>query len=350
MVEKKLSDTIRGRILQSHLDGKSQRHIANEVGATVAQVKHLLKNYRETGSLNRKVGAGRKRKTSEHEDRLIIRTMKMHREYSAHEILQESGVSGISERTIRLRITEGGEFKSYWKGRKPFISEPNRVGRLRWATEHLNWTAIQWRRVLWSDESPFILSFQRKSRVWRLFNERYKAWSIRRTIKHEKKINVWGCCAAHGVGRLYRVEGILEKYQYNRILIHEMLPSAHELFPDEDGESWIFQQDNDPKHTARLNKEWVANNGIRTIDWPSQSPDLDPIENLWSILDQRCKKRMCNTENELMKVLTDAWIELPISLLAKLVDSMPHRCRLVIENNGNAIEYSMPFLRKFENS
>jgi len=120
--------------------------------------------------------------------------------------------------------------------------------------------------------------FNRRTRVWRLHNERYKVKSTIATIKHDKKINIWGCFCASGVGNLYRVEGILKKEQYNKILKNEMLSSAKALFRGNLWKKWVFQEVNDPKHTAILNREWIHKNKIRRMDWPAQSPDLNPIE------------------------------------------------------------------------
>ena len=81
-------------------------------------------------------------------------------------------------------------------------------------------------------QSPFVLRYNHKKKVWRRHNERYSPQCTVGTVKHDQKIMVWGCFTGHGVGRLYLVEGILEQNQYIRILEHEMLPSAQNLFGD----------------------------------------------------------------------------------------------------------------------
>ena len=72
-----------------------------------------------------------------------------------------------------------------------------------------------------------------------------------------------------------------------------MLPSARELF---DGE-FIFQQDGDSKHTAKNTKAWLQGKKIEVLDWPAQSPDLNPIENLWKVLKEYIGKLMTKKDD-----------------------------------------------------
>jgi len=103
--------------------------------------------------------------------------------------------------------------------------------------------------------------------------------------------------------------------------------------------TWRFQQDNDPKHTSRIAKAFLKENVPQIIDWPSNSPDLNPIENLWAIVKRNVEKRMPKNSDELEHFMTEEWNLISRDTLISLVDSMKRRCELVIESNGERIFY-----------
>ncbi len=88
---------------------------------------------------------------------------------------------------------------------------------------------------------------------------------------------LWGCFSAKGTGRLHRIDGRMDGAMYREILANN-LPSVRAL---KMGRDWVFQHDNDPKHTTRTTKEWLRKKHVKVPEWPSQFPDMNPIENLW---------------------------------------------------------------------
>jgi transposase len=324
------------KIIEMHASGHSFRSIGRYLDRDKTMISNMIKKWKEENTLDRAKGSGRPRKTSPNTDRFIVRCVKANRFTTIPDLLTNSALANLSMTTIRRRIHESGEFQSYWAARKPLLTPINKAKRLAWCKARVNWTVDQWSNIIWSDESPYVLRYNAKRRVWRRHNERYSDQCVMRTVKHDVKIMVWGCFCAHGVGSLTLVDGIMDQYQYMDILENDLLPSVANLF---EGGGWTFQHDNDPKHTAVNTRNWIIEHQVPLIEWPAQSPDLNPIENLWSILDKRCAGRSPNNAAELYRMLQDEWYSLPEELLTKLVHSMQRRCEAVIEAEGGMTKY-----------
>jgi hypothetical protein len=139
------------------------------------------------------------------------------------------------------------------------------------------------------------------------------------------------------VGRvLSKWRGILRRIEGGDFLESDMLASDDMLFGRV---NWTFRQNNDPKHTAKVTKVWFEENKVPILTWPAQSAGLNPIENLWSILDRVCSNRVVNNEQQLFNCLNEAWKCIPVGLLTKLVDRMPARCQAVIDSKGYPTKY-----------
>ncbi len=149
-----------------------------------------------------------------------------------------------------------------------------------WANEKMNWTVAQWSKVFFSDESKFCISFGNQGpRVWRKGGEAPSPSCLKSSVKFPQSVMIWGAMSSAGVGPLCFLKTNVTAPAYQEILEHFMLPSADQLFKDAD---FIFQQDLAPAHTAKSTKSWLNDHGVGVLDWPVNSPDLNPIENLLS--------------------------------------------------------------------
>lgn len=106
-----------------------------------------------------------------------------------------------------------------------------------------------------------------------------------------------------------------------------------------DNPEFIFQDDNDPKHRSNYTTHWKKSYNIKCLDWPSNSPDLNPIENVWHILKSHISKLELNTKAEFIENIRNELNNINTNIIKHLIDSMPNRIRDVIKNNGDSIDY-----------
>ena len=175
-----------------------------------------------------------------------------------------------------------------------------------------------------------------QANVRRFVEEEFKPECLNYSVKHAAKVMVWGYMAASGVGRLHIVQGTVNAEKYINILQNVMLPSAQQLFPGQ----FQFQDDNAPCHRAKTVVNWMKQKKIKTLEWPAQSPDLNPIENLWHKVSLEISKKQPTSKREMIEALIAAWNRIiTVDHLRKLVHSMPNRCKLVIKAKGWPIKY-----------
>ncbi len=144
-------------------------------------------------------------------------------------------------------------------------------------------------KVLFSDERKFCISFGNQgSRVWRKGGEAHSLSCLKSSGKFPQSVMIWGAMTSAGVGPLCFFKINVTAPVYLELLEHFMLPSADQLFKDAD---FIFQQDLAPAHTAKSIKSWLNDHGVGVLDWPANSPDLNPIANLWGIVKRKMRNK-----------------------------------------------------------
>jgi transposase len=340
MARKQLTPEQRQIIVTLSAEGYSQRQIEAKTGVAKSTVQGVLKRYRETGTVRDKPGRGPKRKTSARQDRHVTRQIRRDRHLSAEAVAGDSrslvGVE-VSASTVRRRMREQS-YGGCIARRKPRLRAKHIKERLQFAKAHINEPMEFWRKVIWSDESRFTL-FGSDGRpiVWRQPHEEFNMECVQPVVRHGGgSVMVWACFSAGGVGELSFIDGTLNSAGYRGILERHLHRSATVMGL---GDGFTLQQDNSSSHWAPIVCDYFQRNDIRVLEWPSNSPDLNPIENLWSILGREVAKKRASTEEELKQHLQDAWNALDRGVLDNLVASIPARLAEVIKNKGGYSGY-----------
>ncbi len=154
---------------------------------------------------------------------------------------------------------------------------------------------------------------------------------LKSSVKFPQSVMIWAAMSSAGVGPLCFLKSTVNAAIYQEIWEHFMLPSADKLYGDAD---FIFQQDLAPAHTAKGTKSWFNDHGVTVLDWPANSPDLNPIENLWGIVKRKMRDTRPNNADELKATVKETWASIPPQQCHKLITSMPRRIEAVIKAKG----------------
>uniref|UniRef100_A0A674DNM5 Transposase Tc1-like domain-containing protein n=1 Tax=Salmo trutta TaxID=8032 RepID=A0A674DNM5_SALTR len=220
-----------------------------------------------------KKASGLPRKSSKHQDRLLKLIQLRDQGTTSTELAREWQQAGVSAsaRTVRRRLLEDG-LVSRRASKKPLLSRKNIRDRLIFCKRYRDWTAENWGKVIFSDESPFrLFGASGKKLVRRRQGERYHQSCVMPTVKHPETIHVCGCFSAKGVGSLtiFPKNTAMNRERYQHILREQLLPTIQEQFSDE---QCLFQHDGAPCHKAKVITKlgpWPTILG----PWPGNSPD-----------------------------------------------------------------------------
>jgi len=332
---RELTNEERANVVELKGKGYSNRNIARLLNVHHETVRKILLKKEKYGTVANLQRSGRKRLTDAKTDRRIIRQIKINQQTTVNNLKDELQLC-ISATTIRRRLHDSG-FWGRVARRVPCISEKNRIARLDFARLHLDSPMSYWKKVIWTDESKFeCFSSKRRKTVWRKQGESYKKRLTQGSVKHSKYVMVWGSFAWSGVGNLVEINGRMDSTMYKSILSANLRSSAEKLGL-EDG--FVFQHDNDPKHTSKLVKAFLAEEGIEILKWPAQSPDINPIEHLWDELDRQIPQIKRKSFQEYKQALHDIWEGICPARLQKLVESIPNRLKAIIDAKGAATKY-----------
>jgi transposase len=227
--------------------------------------------------------------------------------------------------------------------KKPFINAKQCKTRRLWAAERLEWTMVDYERIIWTDEASVELGKEsRQCKVWRRPGERYIEDCLVPTFKSGRtSIMVWGCIAYGQRGPLVRIPPDRRKgLDYVELILAGPLWDFYVEQYEEKGQVLVME-DGAPVHRSKIAKEFRSQNSLETIPHPPQSPDLNPIEHVWKrlkVLVNERPNRPTNAE-ELWVALREEWLKIDINFINSLIDSMPRRTRAVYEAQGGPTKY-----------
>jgi transposase len=191
---------------------------------------------------------------------------------------------------------------------------------------------------MFSDESTFrtLRAVQRKVRR-PIGSYRYSSHYTVKTMKHPDSVMVWACFTGDvGRGGLYFLPKnvTMNGERYKEVLENHLLPFM------EIHRASHFLQDGAPCHTSKKVKDFLKEKDVVVMDWPGNSPDLNPIENVWNNMKNKLRKKAITSVPVLQQEIMKLWVlETTQEYLKKLSDSMPKRLQLVIKHKGEMTKY-----------
>ena len=280
---------------------------------------------------------------------------KLHEEgYTPHQLHRTTVIRHAKrvarERGERLRPQTG----------KPavMLTLANKQARLRFAQSN---RSRDWSRVMFTDRKKFQLRHPGSSVgpvTWTVGDRRRSALRVTRPAT----VNVYAGLTVHGVTQCHVVTGTtgnkssylnmkgeparnITSSEYKDVVSKTFIPEGDRLFGGRGvTPNWVLQQDNDPTHKV-ARAEVVTRNRARLgnvellSNWPPNSPDLNIIENLWSMVDAKLQARACKTAAEFKQAVLDEMRAVPLASIKALFDSLPGRMKKVISNGGSRLGY-----------
>ncbi len=236
----------------------------------------------------------------------------------------------ISEHTTH-RTLKQMDSSSRRPHRVPLLSAKNRTRRLQFTQTHQNWTI---------DESRFLLQHSDGVRIWCKERESMDPSSLVSTVQAAGGgVMVWGIFSWHTLDPLAPIEHRLNATVFLSIVadhVHPFMTTVYHLL-------MYFQQDNAPCHKAQIISDWFLehDNEFTLLKWPPQSPDLNPIEHLWDVVERDILIMDVQTTNlqQLRDAIMSIWTKTSEECFRHLVESMPWIIKTVLKEKGGPTRY-----------
>jgi len=329
------------RMQQRKACGESVSDISKETGISRKHLYDLEKKYSIDPSMADLQRSGRPSKVTDQIRRRIILAIEKNPFAPATTLTAEinGGLpqeSQISVRTFRsIAISRG--LRARRPAFKPCLTKAQAERRLEFAESYVKKDMRFWSHVLFSDETQILTnSTDRRERVRRPRHKRYDPKFIRKTQRFSSNnLMVWGALHYNGTGSLIPIEGTVNAETYLEILKEGIPQTIRKL----NLRSLVFQDDNAPCHRAKIVERYKDQQGINCLPWPANSPDLNPIEDIWAVLKDRIRRRAPQSKEQLKLVAIREWNSITLEEIRLRFKSLPRRLLAVIAARGYNTKY-----------
>ena len=326
MVASRLSEDCRWRIVDLYLtEHMSMRSIAKTIKCSPQTVHNIILLYKTTHSVKYRPVSGRPSILSPSDLSCLDKAIKRNPNAKARELkhyLQNTNNLIVSLTTLKQARKNLG-YHSVLEKIVQELKPIHKQQRLTFVTSNCN---TNWKVVCFSDEKLFTLDATR-DKVW---IKRGSAIPKRTVKQFRSRIMVWGCVWYFGRSTLCFTNEKINATKYQKILTDHLLPSMPS------GARYQFQQDNAPCHKAKTTIEWLSTYAVPVLpNWPPYSPDLNPIESVWSWMTNYVKDKQPTSTPELKAAIQHAWDDIPQTVIQAYIDKVPTTCLKIKEVHGD---------------
>lgn len=337
--------------LLKHNPGRTLKSIASATKTSSSFVSNVLKMVKATGDVVPQPRKAPKRKLTDAVKKKIIKIADRGKSFSAQgiagKLLAEEGVK-VCGRSVQ-RILKDAGFDYVTDKTTTSLTDNQMKNRVKFAISHKRTT---WNSVMFTDSKIFWMRASPTQKSWQRKGKRRSSPGKR----HAAKVHVYAGVCSYGKIGLYIVTGttkVVSKFinpktglpqtgvcglEYQELLQLKMLPDATKLFTkSRTPNSWTFQQDGATVHRTKAALQLLEENcpNFIALNWPANSPDLSPIENVWGWMQREINKEPLSLTIEDFKLQIErVWERVPDTMLKNLAAGMNKRMEKVIKLKG----------------
>lgn len=319
-------------VIQLHVRGFKNVFIANQLHRHRNQISILINDWRNGKFPSvRKTRKVLKTKLSAQQVYKVLNYFIDNPFNSYKRCIQELKLS-VHPMTI-MRVLSRNGIRNYVACSKQFLSMQNQIKRLKFAIKYQNWTT-EWLKVSFLDEKTIQTYSSGIVLVKRKVNDRYNDDMMisQETQNTDNKVNLVGVVSYDGPNMIYSVSTNLTGQIFEQLVKKKL----KDIVKDS-----TVLMDNASIHLKGVN--YIVNSGIRVIDFPPKSNDLNVIENVWGELQKKLNRKLLNitisTKAELLNLIEECWKEIPLSFIKNCILSMQKRLKEIIRVKGKQTRY-----------